>query len=144
MTTRIRTDYIVVHCSATRPSQHFDVDDIRKWHKAKGWDDVGYHYVITRDGCLQAGRPTEAVGSHVQGYNHNSIGICLVGGIAEDDLQPENNFTKAQFGMLESLLRSILIPKYPSARIQGHRDFAGVKKACPSFDVAAWLREVGL
>jgi N-acetylmuramoyl-L-alanine amidase len=140
MTERPRTDYIVIHCSATRPSQQIDVDDLRKWHKAKGWSDVGYHYIITRAGEMQIGRAENAVGAHVEGYNHQSIGICLVGGVSEDDFtKPENNFTHNQFEALEILLRK-LRRRYPSAVIQGHRDFPGVHKACPSFEVKEWLR----
>lgn len=144
MTIRSRTDFIAIHCSATRPSMAVDVDDIRKWHKAKGWEDVGYHYVITRTGQVQRGRSEEKVGAHVEGHNGRSLGICLVGGVAEDDFRkPENNFTPSQFASLRDLLTS-LKKRYPKAKIQGHRDFPNVKKACPSFDVGAWLTEAGL
>jgi N-acetylmuramoyl-L-alanine amidase len=144
MTIRANTDFIAIHCSATRPSMNVDVDDIRKWHKAKGWDDVGYHYVITRSGQVQRGRSEEKVGAHVEGYNGRSLGICLVGGVAEDDFtQPENNFTPEQFAALKDLLIG-LKKRYPGVLVQGHRDFPNVKKACPSFDVGVWLKEVGL
>lgn len=140
MKERTSTDFIAIHCSATRPSQQIDVDDIRKWHKAKGWSDVGYHFVITRTGRVQPGRPEKAVGAHVEGYNGHSIGICLVGGVSEDDFrEAENNFTPAQMKALRNLLVD-LRKRYPGAVVQGHRDFPKVRKACPSFDVREWLR----
>lgn len=142
MTQRAHTDFIAVHCSATRPSQQIDVEDIRKWHKAKGWSDVGYHYVITRAGRVQKGREEDRVGAHVEGYNGRSIGICLVGGVSEEDFnKPENNFTPLQMTALRNLLEQ-LAKRYPGAVVQGHRDFPNVKKACPSFDVRAWLKGV--
>lgn len=142
MTQRAHTDFIAVHCSATRPSQQIDVDDMRKWHKAKGWSDVGYHYVITRAGRVQKGREEDRVGAHVEGFNGRSIGICLVGGVSEEDFtKPENNFTPLQMTALRNLLEQ-LAKRYPGAVVQGHRDFPNVKKACPSFDVRAWLKGV--
>jgi N-acetylmuramoyl-L-alanine amidase len=112
------------------------VDEIRQWHKAKKWDDVGYHYVIRRDGVVQAGRSLDFQGAHVQGHNHESIGLCLVGGINPAGV-PDANFTAAQYASLESLVK-LLLPRYPGAVVRGHRDFPGVTKACPSFDVPAW------
>lgn len=143
--------FIAVHCSATSPDTDVGVDEIRKWHKAKGWEDIGYHYVIRRDGTVEAGRSLEMQGAHVEGHNHESIGICLVGGVRRDpdadgkndadgprwDLNPDANFTAAQYASLESLIK-LLIPRYPGAVVRGHRDFPGVMKACPSFDAPAW------
>ena len=84
------------------------------------------------------------IGAHVAGFNENSIGICMVGGVSADDIsKAENNFTKEQFASLKQLLIDLKI-RYPQATIQGHRDFPGVKKACPSFDVRAWLKEAGI
>lgn len=131
------TDYIVVHCAATRPSQDISARDIDRWHRALGWSGIGYHFVIKRDGTLEHGRPSDVVGSHVQGHNAKSIGICLVGGVAEDGKTPEDNFTHAQKDTLKYLVTELL-QVYPKATVQGHRDFPGVKKACPSFDVGAW------
>lgn len=128
--------FIAVHCAATPPDADVGVEDIRKWHKDKGWADVGYHYVIRRDGTLEAGRSMEYQGAHVQGHNHESIGICLVGGVNKAN-QPDANFTAAQYASLESLILALL-PRYPGAAVRGHRDFPGVTKACPSFDAPAW------
>ena len=134
-----RVAFLVVHCSATRPSQDFDVNDIRRMHLQRGFFDVGYHFVIKRDGTVQAGRPLDRQGAHVQGYNHLSIGVCMIGGVTEDDVKvPENNFTPEQFASLRNVLH-MLKQKFPHAEILGHRDMPHVHKACPSFDVRAWL-----
>lgn len=135
-----RVGFIVVHCSATRPSQDFDVDDIRRMHLQRGFFDVGYHYVIKRDGTVQPGRPLDRQGAHVSGYNHLSVGVCLIGGVTEDDVTvAENNFTPEQFAALRRVLADLKANRFPHAEILGHRDMPHVHKACPSFDVRAWL-----
>ena len=141
---REKTDFIAIHCSATSSKQNIGAKDIDKWHRAKGWACIGYHYVIRRDGTVEEGREEAVVGAHVQGWNEVSLGICMVGGVNADDIKKaENNFTKEQFDSLKQLLVD-LKTRYPKAKIQGHRDFPNVKKACPSFDVAAWLKQTQL
>lgn len=137
---REKTDFIAIHCSATSSKQNIGAKDIDKWHRAKGWACIGYHYVIRRDGTVEEGREETVVGAHVQGWNEVSLGICMVGGVNADDInKAENNFTEAQFSSLKKLLVD-LKTRYPKAKIQGHRDFPDVKKACPSFSVAEWLK----
>lgn len=143
-------DLIVVHCSATRRSADIGVAEIDKWHKARGWSGIGYHYVIRRNGLLEHGRPEEKVGAHVYGQNKHSIGICLVGGLDDEgDVQEgfETTFTPEQKTSLLALLAA-LRAKYPGADIQGHRDLSpdvngdGIiekwewTKNCPCFNVA--------
>ena len=139
---RTVTEYIVIHCSATRPSMNIGVAEIRQWHKAKGWKDIGYHYVIRRDGIIETGRPEAEIGAHVEGYNSISLGICLVGGV-DDQIKPENNFTPEQWKSLRELVLKMKM-KYPGAIVQGHRDFPDVHKDCPSFDVKVWLKKEGI
>jgi N-acetyl-anhydromuramyl-L-alanine amidase AmpD len=136
-TPRKSTEWLVVHCAATPPAADIGAKEIRQWHRGRGFTDIGYHYVIRRDGTLETGRPENVVGAHVQGYNSTSIGICLVGGVDQKNV-PQDNFTPAQFAALAELLRG-LAAKHPRASVRGHRDFPGVKKACPSFDVNAWI-----
>jgi N-acetylmuramoyl-L-alanine amidase len=124
--------YIVLHCSATPLFMDVDAKDIDSWHKARGWKGIGYHYVIKLDGTLEEGRPIESIGAHVKGYNKNSIGICYIGGIGKDK-KPADTMNELQDMTMVNLLKS-LKEKFPSAHIKGHRDFPGVKKACPSFD----------
>lgn len=135
---RKKTDYIVLHCSATRPSQDIDAKEIDRWHRARGWLKIGYHFVITRDGKQEMGRELMEVPAHAKGYNHKSVGICLVGGVTEDDhTKPENNFTQNQWETLDNLLR-VLIDRFPKATIIGHNEIS--KKDCPSFDVQEFLK----
>lgn len=137
---RAKTDYIAVHCAATRPSQDIGAAEIDRMHRQRGFKCIGYHKVIRRDGTIEDGRPIDQVGAHVENWNSVSVGICLVGGVSEKDINvAENNFTPAQWEALSKLLVE-LKQKYPHAHIQGHRDFPKVAKACPSFDVAAWLK----
>jgi N-acetylmuramoyl-L-alanine amidase len=139
---RKSTKYIVIHCSATRASMDVGAKEIRQWHKAKGWSEIGYHFVIRRNGVVEKGRGIDQVGSHVKGYNANSIGICMAGGISNNSLQPENNFTAAQWVSLKATL-SMLVKKYPAAKVLGHRDFPKVAKACPCFDAKPWATKNG-
>jgi len=140
---RKSTKYLVIHCSATRPMLDIGVKEIRQWHKNQGWLDIGYHFVIRRDGRIERGRPENVVGSHVAGFNATSIGICLVGGVDQKDYtKAQNNFTKEQFASLKDLLGK-LVEKYPGAKVLGHRDFPNVAKACPSFDAKAWAAKNG-
>lgn len=136
-----RVGFIVVHCSATKPSQDFDVNDIRRMHLQRGFFDVGYHYVIKRDGTVQMGRPLDRQGAHAYKFNHISVGVCLIGGVTEKDINvPEQNFTDAQYASLLKTLAMLKQYHFPHAEILGHRDLPNVHKACPSFDVRAWLR----
>jgi len=147
-----KVNMLMVHCSATKADQNVDVATIRKWHTdpephGRGWKDIGYHFVITRDGFVHLGRDTdgdgdvfEEVGAHTVGYNAHSLGVCMVGGI-NDNGQPEANFTKAQWTSLERLCRFIKAD-YPNITIHGHNEFA--PKACPSFNVQTWLKTVNL
>lgn len=131
--------YLVVHCSATQAKSDIGAKEIDRMHRAQGWQMIGYHFVIRRNGALETGRPTNMIGAHVQGYNSESLGICMVGGV-DPTGKAEDNFTPAQYASLSYLLQD-LSQQYPKATIQGHRDFPGVKKDCPCFDVRSWWKE---
>ncbi len=135
---------LIIHCSATPASLDIGAYDIRQMHKKQGWSDIGYHYVIRRNGKVETGRDLdkdgdidEETGAHAFGWNANSIGICLVGGINSKG-QGEANFTKEQMIALAAFLVAKR-EEYPGALVIGHRD-TGAKKDCPSFDVASWLK----
>lgn len=137
-------DEVIVHCSDTRPEWMASASvadkrgEIDRWHKANGWRGFGYHWLVDRDGKVIHGRPETEVGAHVEGHNTGSIGICLVGGhgCAEDDAFAEH-FTSAQDVSLRQLIQGIGM-RTRIARISGHNQYAG--KACPGFNVPAWLK----
>ena len=145
---RKTTTLLVVHCSATKASADIGAKEIREWHiKERHFQDVGYHYIIRRNGKRECGRPTWAVGAHAEGHNHEAVGVCLVGGAPADDpstlinetlTKGENNFTIWQFDTLRETLKGLLI-EYPGATVLGHHDLEGVQKQCPSFDVKKWF-----
>ena len=132
---------IVLHYSATYPDQDLDVDDIRKMHLARGFNDVGYHYVIKRDGTVQKGRADNVVGAHVAGHNTGSLGVCCIGGI-ERATGPNvgvDNRTQAQKDATVLLVQNLL-KKHPKAKVVGHRDLGPTQ--CPGFDVQTWWAAV--
>lgn len=124
---------IIVHCTATPRLRDVSVAEIDRWHRQRGFNRIGYHYVVALDGTIAPGRDENAVGAHCLGHNAESIGVAYVGG-TEIDGHPADTRTPQQRESLTALLRSLL-SRYPGARIRGHRDFAA--KACPSFDATA-------
>ena len=123
---------IIRHCSATKEGIPYKVDDIDKWHRERGFDCIGYHYVIYLDGTIRAGRPETKMGAHCLGKNAGSIGICYIGGLDKNG-KPKDTRTPEQKEALLELLKS-LKAKYPNATIHGHREFAN--KDCPCFEVS--------
>ena len=132
----------IIHCSATPQGVRLSFDDCRREHIRRGFCDIGYHFYITRNGEIHRGRPLEKIGAHCQNHNRHSIGICYEGGLDARGI-PADTRTDAQKRSMAALLRSLLLD-YPDACIIGHRDLPGVKKACPCFDVKAWLPSIGL
>ena len=139
-----KINLIIVHCSATTSTQDIGRADIDRWHREKGWDGIGYHHVIRRDGRVEAGRSEARVGAHAEGYNKNSIGVCMVGGVERvgGKLIARDNFTPAQWDALRDLIGR-LHAEYPEAKIIGHRD-VNRGKECPSFSVRDWLNRENL
>lgn len=138
-------EYIAIHCAATRSSMDVSVEDITRWHKARGFSSIGYHFYIKFDGSIHKGRDLdgdglvlEETGAHVGGMNTKSLGICLEGGF-----EGVNNFTDKQWASLKQILLELLV-YYPEAIIKGHRDFPGVAKSCPSFEVRDKMKEFGI
>ena len=133
---------IILHCTATPEGKDYDVETIRRWHvQGNGWRDIGYHYVIYRDGTIHLGRPLDQTGAHTSGHNTSTIGIVYVGGCAADGKTPKDTRTPAQKEALRTLCK-VLCDTLGITKISGHRDYA--VKACPSFDVKAWRKEAGI
>jgi len=142
MIKRELTDTIVIHCSATPETMDIGVEKIREWHvKDNGWDDVGYHHIITRDGTIEPARPEEMQGAHAPKVNHRSIAICMIGG-SDANGGWSNNFTNEQWVTLKALLLN-LTKKYEIKKIIGHYQVDD-KKECPSFKVPEYLEENNL
>ena len=133
------TNTIVVHCSATKPEQNVNFETIKRWHlMERAFIDIGYHWVIERDGSVKQGRPIDDWGAHAQGHNHESVAICLVGGLDSDN-DPCDNFTRLQKRMLKFLVGGCL-QLWPEAVVKGHYQL-NEDKDCPCFDVDVWLEE---
>lgn len=124
---------IIIHCSATPEGRDYDAATIRRWHTDRGFQDIGYHYIVRLDGTVETGRPEEQTGAHCRGHNTHSIGICYIGGLAADG-KPKDTRTTAQRQALAQLCRQ-LKKRYPQAGIHPHNEYAN--KACPCFDVKA-------
>lgn len=123
---------IIVHCSDTPDNRDVDAAEIRRWHmQDNGWNDIGYHFVIKRDGTLEAGRPFLRAGAHTRGNNADSVGICMVG---------RSTFAPEQFATLDAVIgtiRAALMNKLP---VFGHRDFDS-GKTCPNDHVYSYLKK---
>lgn len=122
---------IIIHCSATREGVDFDIKDIDHWHKERGWNGCGYHYVIKLDGTIQKGRDIEKIGAHCVRHNKDSIGICYIGGLDEDGRPKDTRTNHQKAGMY--LLIDRLKKRFPDVSINGHNEFAN--KDCPCFSV---------
>lgn len=128
--------FIVLHCTAT--PKNTKISSIQRyWRETMGWKSPGYHYIIKDDGEAVQLLDESLVSNGVAGFNQHSIHISYIGGI-NDNGQPVDNRSIAQKITTINMLYE-LKGKYPKAEIKGHRDFPGVKKACPSFDVKTWL-----
>lgn len=127
-------EYLIVHCSDTENDRSLSAIDIHKMHLSFGWDGIGYHKIINRNGQIENGRPEYWIGAHVKGYNEVSLGVCLIG---------RDIFTQKQLSSLERILK-IWKSGYPEAKIIGHRDIGNTDKTCPNFNVISWIKEVGL
>lgn len=128
---------IIIHCSGTPISKEVSADDINHYHKSKGWDCIGYHYYIRRNGAIEPGRPIAKVGAHCYGHNRNTIGVCYEGGLTYVGNTPQEVDTRTpeQVRSLYLLLTTLLHAFPTIQKISGHRDY--FNKACPCFDAAA-------
>jgi N-acetylmuramoyl-L-alanine amidase len=125
---------IIVHSTATPKGMNATAKDIDKWHRLRGYNCIGYHFVILRDGTIERGRAVEMAGAHCKGNNADTIGVAYVGGLNENK-QSADTRTGAQKIALNVLLADLL-KQYPTIRkISGHRDYCNT--ACPSFDASA-------
>ena len=124
-------EYIAVHCTAT--AQDATVSAIQNyWKNNLGWKMPGYHFIVKPCGEIVQLLSTDKVSNGVKGYNSVSINISYIGGVDKQN-KPKDTRTPEQKEAILCKLRE-LKKQFPKAKIQGHRDFPNVKKACPSFD----------
>ena len=136
-----KIDKIIIHCSATPEGKDFTIKDIRNWHLARGFSDIGYHFVIYRDGSVHKGRAIDFAGAHTTGQNKHSIGICYIGGCAADGKTPKDSRTPEQrFALFKLVYELMQQYNIPISKVFGHREFAN--KACPSFDMSVFRKEL--
>lgn len=131
---------IIVHCSATEEDKDYTVDDILQSHKQRGFKDIGYHYVIYRDGSVHSGRPIKQIGAHCLGHNAHSIGICYIGGLEAHTKTPKDTRTQKQKESMRKLIAE-LRKRFPTAKIMGHRDTSPDTNNNGKIDRWEWLKD---
>jgi N-acetylmuramoyl-L-alanine amidase len=130
----MKVNKIVIHCADTFADMDIGLKEITQWHLQRGFSDVGYHYIIRRDGSVETGRSELVMGAHVQGHNHDSLGVCVVGGKARNGEQA-CNFTSAQWITLAKLTKAL--KDVHQCDVVGHNDL-DPSKTCPTFDAKSW------
>lgn len=133
--------FLTIHCAATPEGRHVSYEQVSEWDRAK-FGQVSYHWVVEVDGSVHRTLRDDQRGAHVGRANTGNIGICYIGGMDSKMRQPKDTRTDAQKKSLLTLIRTYKA-RYPGIVIRGHRDWPGTRKACPSFDVRAWLKETG-
>jgi len=128
-----KVNKIIIHCTATPEGREHDVADIRRWHLKRGFNDIGYHYLIHIDGTIEEGRPISKQGAHCSGENKGSIGLCYVGGMSKDMSKAKDTRTQAQKDSLIKLMHELIYKYNKDMTIHAHYEFAN--KSCPSFNV---------
>lgn len=122
--------YLIVHHSAS--GRNTTIEDMRAWHLAKGWSDIGYHKVIYQNGEVKQGRSDAVQGAQAFGANAFSLGICCIGNF-DEEMMP-NAQEKSLVQVLAVLCRR---HKLTEKNIIGHRDVAKMfnvpagASACP-------------
>ena len=121
---------IIIHCSDSDYEWHDNIDTIRRWHIARGFKDIGYHYVILNDGTVVEGRSLSEPGAHCEGQNADSIGICLTG---------KKVFSRNQIAAYADLVQRLQeIYGLRNKHVKPHK-YYNPYKTCPNFDVQTCL-----
>lgn len=136
--TMLPLKFLTIHCAATPEGRDVKAATISQWDQAR-FGQTSYHWVIEIDGNAVRTLPDDHLGAHVGGHNTGNIGICYVGGVCTDNATPKDTRTPEQKAAMHGLVAGY-ISRNPGIVVRGHRDWPGVAKACPSFDVAAWLK----
>jgi len=106
------------------------MEAIKEWHLENGFDDIGYHYVVTKTRGVETGRDINKFGAHARNYNRNYIGVCLTG---------RSMYTHDQFETTAQLCRTLMQTfGIPLKNIIPHNE-VNLDKTCPNFDIKAIL-----
>lgn len=139
--------WIVIHYSATPIEQDYTAADIDAMHRRRGFNEIGYHFFIRRNGLVEKGRDLSQPGrfeqgAHSKGENDASVGICYEGGVVMGD--PNTGFDTRTEAQEDAMIRLIndLLARFPNANVVGHKDMPGAATQCPGFDVRSWWAEV--
>lgn len=149
-----KLQYLVLHCTATPEGREVSAADIRRWHtsappRGRGWKQVGYTDMIHLDGKVErlvsnnedANVDPWEITNGAKGYNSVSRHVVYVGGLASDAKTPKDTRTAAQLASMTAYVKDFH-KRFPDVKIIGHNQVAA--KACPSFNVPAWLRSIGI
>lgn len=136
--------FLTIHCAATPEGRDNSAAEVRQWDIAR-WGQPSYHFVVELDGDAMHHLQDSVRGAHVHLHNNGNIGICYVGGTEclNAGGKPKDTRTPAQKVTIERLVREY-VARFPHIVIRGHNEWPGVTKACPSFSVRAWLKQLGL
>lgn len=123
-------EYLILHHTERNNDFPFFIKSRHKYWR--GWDDVGYHYMIgntrpfTQDGKIYQGRLEGFEGAHTRGFNKNSLGICLIGNF--DKKTPSSKQISSLLYLLQTKAHQYNIP---IENIRGHRELPNTRKTCP-------------
>jgi N-acetyl-anhydromuramyl-L-alanine amidase AmpD len=131
--------HLTIHCAATPEGRVVKAAEVEAWDRAR-FNQPSYHWIVELDGTAHRSLQDGVRGAHVGKHNSGNIGVCYVGG-CDIHMRPKDTRTQAQIAALKKLVRDYRA-KYPGIIILGHRDWPGVSKACPSFDVKEWLESI--
>lgn len=147
--------YLVIHCTATPEGREVTGAEIRRWHtspepQGRGWKQVGYTDLFHLDGSVErlVANNEDAyvdgweITNGAKGFNSVSRHIVYAGGYAKDGHTVKDTRTAQQRAAMAKYVKDFH-RRHPDVKIVGHRDL-GAPKACPSFDVASWLKEIGI
>lgn len=130
--------FLTIHCAATPEGRDVKSATVEAWDKEK-FGQVSYHWILELDGTKHHSLPDTVKGAHVGNHNSGNIGVCYVGGMDAHMANPKDTRTQAQKQAMKEIVQDYQ-HRYPGIVILGHRDWPGVSKACPSFDVKTWLK----
>jgi hypothetical protein len=132
---------LTIHCAATPEGKPFTAAQITAMDVARAdlGHQIAYHWVIELDGKAVRTLNDTQKGAHTAMANTGNIGISYVGGVATDGKTPKDTRTAPQRATMARLVREYQ-HNYPGITVRGHRDWPNVHKACPSFDVASWIK----